>query len=167
MKPRAFDPIRALEVLVRRGVRFVVIGGFAGRLWGSNTVTNDVDICYARDDKNVEALAAVLRDLDARLRGAPESVPFRLEAESLRAGDHFTFATDAGSLDCLGTPAGTEGFADLARTATEMDLGTVRVRVAALEDLMRMKRASGRPKDSIELEILAALREEIARDRKA
>jgi hypothetical protein len=35
--------------------------------------------------------------------------------------------------------------------------------VAALEDLIRMKRAAGRPKDRIELEVLGALAEEIDR----
>ena len=37
------------------------------------------------------------------------------------------------------------------------------VRVASLDDLMAMKRAAGRPKDLIELEVLGALREEIER----
>ena len=35
--------------------------------------------------------------------------------------------------------------------------------VASLDDLMAMKRAAGRPKDRVELEILGALREEIDR----
>jgi len=34
---------------------------------------------------------------------------------------------------------------------------------AGLDDLMAMKRAAGRPKDRIELEILGALREELDR----
>lgn len=161
MTAHAFDPVGALAALVRHGVRFVVIGGLAGRLRGSPSLTNDLDLCYARDRKNLKALAAALRDLRARLRGAPESLPFKLDAETLEAGDHFTFATSAGSLDCLGTPAGSGGFPDLIRCAEEMDLGGVRVPVAALEDLMRMKRAAGRPKDLIELEVLAALRDEI------
>ncbi|MFN2432592.1 MAG: hypothetical protein ABR599_07230 [Gemmatimonadota bacterium] len=46
-------------------------------------------------------------------------------------------------------------------TAVEIQLAGVRVRVASLRDLMRMKRAAGRPKDRIELEILGALQEEI------
>jgi hypothetical protein len=44
-----------------------------------------------------------------------------------------------------------------------MDLGEVRVRVAALDDLIAMKRASGRPRDRVHLEILAALRDEAER----
>ncbi len=146
---------------MRRRVRFVVIGVFAGRLLGSTTVTNDLDICYGRNRKNLEALAKSLTDLDAVLRDAPAGLPFRLDARTLAAGDHFTFSTNAGNLDCLGTPAGSEGFSDLIAGATEMSLGSVTVPVAALEDLMRLKRAAGRPKDLIELEILGALKKEI------
>ena len=166
MTARAFDPLEALSVLSRHGVRFVVIGGFAGRLHGSPSVTNDIDICYARDAKNLDALAAALRELEARLRGAPEGLPFSLDARTLAAGDHFTFATRAGNLDVLGTPSGSGGYRDLVKASDEMDLGGVSARVSSLEDLMRMKRAAGRPKDLIELEILAALKDEIERSGK-
>ena len=44
--------------------------------------------------------------------------------------------------------------------------GGLEVKVAVLEDIMVMKKAAGRPKDLIELEILGKLREEIeARER--
>jgi hypothetical protein len=161
-----FDPIRALKVLDSHGVRFVLIGGFAGRFWGSNTITNDLDICHARDDRNLKALAKALNDLEARLRGAPEDIPFLLDDRTLRAGDHFTFATSAGNLDCLGNPPGSRGYLDLIQAATEMVVDSVRIPVASLDDLIRLKRAAGRPKDLVEIEILGALRDEIESSRR-
>jgi hypothetical protein len=159
-----FDPIAALAVLQRHGVRFVVIGGVAARLWGSPTMTNDVDICYDRDRANLERLAAALQELHARLRGVDDEVPFLLDAETLARGQNFTFTTDLGPLDILGLPAGVKDFNELAVNATSFDLGDgVIVSVCDLDDLIRMKRAAGRPKDRVELEILAAVREE--RDR--
>lgn len=159
--PAAFDPLRALETLDRHGVRFVVIGAFAGRLLGSPSLTRDLDICYARDRENLSALAAALQELHARLRGVDEDAPFRLDAKTLANGDSFTFVTDAGDLDILGTPSGTTGYDELARTAEETDLGGIRVRIASIDSLIRMKRAAGRPKDLIEVEVLAALRDEL------
>lgn len=158
---QAFDPLRALATLDRHHVRFVVIGAFAGRLLGSPTVTRDLDICHARDRANLEALAGALQELRARLRGVDEDVPFHLDARSLAAGDAFTFTTDAGDLDVMATPAGTLGYDELARTADGIILGDVRVRVASIDSLIRMKRAAGRPKDLIEVEVLAALRDEM------
>jgi hypothetical protein len=156
-----FDALRALRVLTGHEVRYVVIGGFGARLQGSPSITNDLDICCLRDDANVDRLVAALRELDARLRGAPPTVEFRLDATSMAMGDRFTFDTFAGGLDVLGSVEGISGFEELDRAATSMDLGGLVVRVASIDDLIRMKRAAGRPKDLIELEVLGALRDEI------
>ena len=160
MDETQFDAKRALEALTDEGVRFVLIGGLAANMHGSHHVTLDVDICYARDRVNLERLANALRALHARLRGAPPDVPFLLDAHTLEAGDSFTFSTDAGPLDCLATPSGTTGFAALDANAVEAQLHGMKIRVTALDDLIRMKRAAGRPKDRVMLEELGALREE-------
>lgn len=156
-----FDAIGAFRVLLRHGVRFVVIGGVASRRWGSPIITQDTDICYERSRANHEALAAALKEMQATLRGAPKDVPFQLDARTLAFGDSFTFDTTAGALDCLGTPSGTGGYADLAKNATPVELDDgVTVDICSLDDLMRMKRAANRPKDRMHLEILAAVKEE-------
>ena len=164
MSTLPFDPLRILKTLDRHQVRFVIIGGIAGRLWGSTTVTNDLDICHALDRDNLEAMAAALSELEVRLRGASLDLPFVADARTLKAGDHFTFVSSAGNLDLLGMPAGSGGYPALARTATAMDVGGVTVQVAAIEDLIAMKRAAGRPKDLIEVEVLAAVKEELEKD---
>jgi hypothetical protein len=157
----AYDPIAAFGALVRHDVRFVVIGGVAGRLWGSPTVTNDVDICYERSRLNLERLAAALKELGARLRGLEDDIPCILDAETLERGQNFTFTTTLGPVDILGLPSGVRNFDELAANAVQFDLGDgIRVEVCHLEDLIRMKRAAGRPKDLIELEVLGAVREE-------
>lgn len=155
-----FDPLGSLRVLSDHAVRFVVIGGIAGATHGSPSVTQDLDVCYERSAENLERLATALDSIHARLRGADEDVPFSLDAKTLAAGDHFTFVTDLGDLDCLGIPAGTLGYDDLMKNALEVDLDGLVVAVASIDDLIRMKRAAGRPRDLAELEILGALREE-------
>jgi hypothetical protein len=163
MTEKKYRPFKALRVLRDRGVRFVAIGGFAGRVRGSPLITNDLDVCYARDATNLMAMASALRALGATLRGAPPDVPFILDAKTLEMGDRFTFTTNAGSLDIMGAPDGVPGgFDELVRTSDEIEVEEgLFVRVAALEDLIRMKRAAGRPKDLMALEILGALRDEI------
>lgn len=157
-----FEYLDALEVLVKHHVRFVVIGGIAANLRGSTTLTQDIDVCYARDGENLSRLAKALKELHARLRGGPSNVPFLLDAKTLAMGDHFTFVTEAGSLDILGHPPGIPGgYEELERAADEVDLGGFSVKVASIDDLIRMKRALGRPKDLVELEVLGALRDEI------
>lgn len=162
-EPARFDPERLLRTLVDHDVRFVLIGGWAAKALGSPSVTADVDICYDRDPVNLHRLAAALAELGPRLRGVTDNVPFVADARTLRAGDLFTLATNAGDLDLLGTPAGAPSFDELERAASSLELGDVRVRVASINDLIAMKRAAGRPKDLVEIEILGALREELDR----
>ena len=161
-EPTPFDWGRALAALSDGEVRFIVIGAVADRILGSPSVTRDLDICYARDRENLEALAAVLVGINARLRGVNEGVPFRLDARTLAGGDSFTFVTDLGDLDVLATPSGTQGFDDLVREAERVQIDGRQILVASIDDLIRMKRAAGRPKDLVEVEILGALREEMA-----
>ena len=156
----AFDPLRILQVLQAHHVDFLVIGGIAGRLWGSTTVTNDLDVCYSRKPANLSRLADALGELGARLRGVGEELPFVVDERALAAGDTLTLTTTGGFLDILATPTGTRGFDDLIATCEQVALGDLTINVTALEDLIRMKRAAGRPKDLIELEVLGAVRDE-------
>lgn len=138
-------------------MRFVIIGGVAARLLGSPTITRDLDLCYARDTANLVALASALHELGATLRGAPLGLPFKLDAGTLVKGDAFTFSTDLGPLDILAVPGGTTGFDQLETNALTFVLDDLTVRSASIDDLILMKRAAGRAKDRIELEILSAI----------
>ena len=164
MSERAdFQPEAVIRLLGRHQVRWVLIGGVAAITHGAPLVTQDVDICYARDDENLQRLAGALSEVHAELRGAEPGLPFRVDARTLRNGDAFTLTTDVGWLDVLGTPSGTSGYDDLARTADAFDLFGQRVLVASVDDLIRMKRAAGRTKDLLAIEELGALRDELSR----
>jgi hypothetical protein len=156
-----FEPLAMLETLCRHDVAFVLIGGLAGSAHGSPSITRDLDVCYQRARENLGRLAEALRDMDAKLRGGDDDVPFLLDAETLRAGDCFTFTTRYGDFDILGTPSGTRGYDDLMESAQEMDFDGLTVAVCSLDDLIAMKQAAGRLKDRIEVQVLGALRDEI------
>jgi len=156
------DFVRVLETLAEHEVAFVLIGGLAATVLGSPSVTSDVDVCYERSWDNLERLAMALRAMGASSRGAPEQLPFPLDAQALRNGDSFTFETTFGAVDVLATPSGTTGYETLRVNAERIELGgALVVFVCSLEDLIRMKTAAGRPKDRIELEVLGALRAEL------
>lgn len=115
-----FDPLPALRALHDAGVRFVMIGGLAGRQRGSTTYTNDLDVCYDRAPDNLERLAAALNGMHAR---------------PLRTGDAFTFDTEFGALDVLATPSGATGYADLVTGAAGRPEDRIEVEVLlALRD---------------------------------
>ena len=160
---RPFDPLGALRTLIAYKVDFVLIGGLAARLHGSPTVTNDLDVCHDRPPANLKRLARALAEMEARLRlpDPAELVDTQIDERLLAATGNLTLTTDFGVFDLLARPAGTDGYTDLIRSAERLKLGAgLGVRVASIDDLIRMKRASARPKDLIEVEILTALQDE-------
>jgi hypothetical protein len=152
-----------LRALRAAEVRFVLIGGLAAQVHGSPSLTLDVDICFDTDRENIDRLAGVLEGLAAARRSMRMDVVAPVDERALRAGDVFLLRTRFGDLDLLAHPDPGLDYATLARHAIRAEILDVVVQVASLDDLMAMKRAAGRPKDRIELEILGAVREEIDR----
>lgn len=160
-----FRPDRILELLTRLGVRFVLVGGLAAQAHGSPSITGDLDICYARDAGNLARLADALGELSAVRRGLPPDSPRMppLDVRTLRAGGLFTLTTRFGDFDILATPDPGFDYRRLLEHAVSTTVAGALIHIASLDDLIEMKRAAGRPKDRIELEILGALREQIDR----
>lgn len=152
-----------LRALLDVEVQFVVIGGLAAQVHGSPSLTGDVDICFALDGENLGRLARALGSLAAIRREMPATINAPIDARALRAGDVFTLSTRYGDLDLLAHPDPGLDFETLLERSIAAAVLGVEVRVASLDDLISMKRAAGRPKDRIELEVLGALREELDR----
>ncbi|GAC1574660.1 MAG: hypothetical protein NVS3B24_02120 [Candidatus Dormibacteria bacterium] len=146
----ALDAPAILEVLHRHEVRFVVIGGMAAQLQGGGYPTLDIDITPALDRANLANLASALKDMDARLRAEglpPGGMRIALDARTFAHVSTITFATALGPLDVALHPDGTDGYADLVRGAVSVEYGGRTAWVAHLRDVIRSKRAAGRPKD--------------------
>jgi transcriptional regulator with XRE-family HTH domain len=146
------DPGPLLGALDRNHVDFVVIGGVAGLAHGSAYPTYDLDIAYARNRRNLERMAAALRGIGVTLRGAPEDVPFHVDARALDAGMNFSFATEFGSFDILGQIEGVRGYDELRAQSEVQEVGGLPVRVASLNHLIGMKRRADRTKDQLMVE---------------
>ena len=166
-----FDPERILETLARQRVDAIVIGGIGGVLHGSPMPTDDVDIVPKLGIANLDALAAALNQLNAKIRShdAPDGlVKVEWAAKDLRKWivefRWLNLETDCGSLDLIHRPAGTDGYRDLARSARMVQFGGISIKVAALEDIIRSKAAVARKRDLEQLPTLRMLLE-IKRER--
>lgn len=149
---------RLIGALVDADVRFVLIGGVALVARGGARVTNDVDVVYDRAPDNLEHLVTALGPLHPRLRGAPADLPFFFDARTLRSGLNFTLVTDAGEIDLLGEVTGLGGYAQALPMSGTLPLFGRDVRVLDLEGLEQTKRAAGRAKDLLDLELIGALK---------
>jgi hypothetical protein len=162
MNELVFDPEMLTKKLLEHGVDFVVIGGVAATLHGSPVVTTDLDIAYERTADNLDRLAAALQEINARLRGVEEHLPFVPDARTLKSGSNFAFSTDLGDLDCLGWAAGRTSYDELRRGAVEMRLGRHTILAASIDDLIAMKEAAGRDKDQYGVMHLRAVKQATA-----
>jgi hypothetical protein len=146
-----FFPERILEVLIEHGVQFVMIGGLAAALHGSELATVDLDITPLRSHDNLTKLSSALTQLHARIRseGVDGGLPFAHTAMSLAAAGVWNLLTDFGDLDISFVPSGTEGYTDLRKGAVAIEIFGFVTTVASLADVIRSKEAAGRPKDLI------------------
>lgn len=160
-----FRPEELFRRLVDADIEFIIIGGLAAQAHGSTSITRDLDVCIPRDIETLTRLATVLREIAAVRRGLPVDAPPMppLDPRTLRAGSLFTLDTAYGPFDLLANPDPGFDFETLRRSAVQVDFLGMPLWFASLDDLIAMKRAAGRPKDRIELEVLGALREEIDR----
>ena len=121
---------RALRRLLKFGVPFVLIGDLAEVAHGSPMkIGRTVEVCHAQTDVAAERLALVLDEASAKCH-------LRVVTQ-----------TDAG-----------DDYDTLLRNSVRMHVepGTL-VRVAALEDLVRIRRARHTPEDEAAAELLLAL----------
>ena len=149
-------PLRVDEILrtlVEFGVEFVVIGGVAVQAHGYLRGTGDLDIVPKPTLLNLSRLGEALTDLEAEAWRA--TLPVNVtDPQLLKRVPLAPLVTRHGRLDLLNL-AHTDGapgaFDDLRQRALVVDLDGVRVAVAGLDDLIRMKRAAGRPQDLMDI----------------
>jgi hypothetical protein len=162
---RRFDPYVILAALERQRVKYVLIGGFARVIQGTEELTRGLDLCPSLRADNLRRLTLALEDLGAeRVDGAK----LVLEEPTIRDQPVTALRGPAGELKLVPEPEGTRGgYDDLRRAATREPIGKgLRPSVASIGDLARMAAALAREQDVEPLRQLRTLAElERHRDR--
>ncbi len=152
----AFDLHALLAALEQHAVDYTVIGGIAVQVHGHRRTTKDLDLIPAPDIHNLERLACALAALGARPRDIPGGgTP---TAEHLaRAPIVPPLTTRHGELHILRDVPGAPSYADLRARALVVELDGMSIVIAGLDDIIAMKRASGRPADIRDVAALTAM----------
>ncbi len=149
------DPERIFAVLDAHRVEYVVIGGLAVQVHGHVRMTNDIDLIPAPTPRNLKRLAAALTELDARVLN-PGSERLKIDARMLPRATLWQLSTPHGDIDVLHDAPGAAPFPQLRERALLIAVGEHSIPIAGRDDLIRMKRARGRP---VDLADIAALTE--------
>ena len=139
------------EQFAKLGLEAVVIGNAAAAIQGAPVTTIDIDFLFRKTPPNVAKLKKLAKALDMVIFNPlyPASQMFRLMRES-----------DALQLDFCVRIHGVRAYESLRSRATQVRFGGNQLLVASLADVIKSKRAAGRPQD---LAVLVTLEEAYAK----
>jgi hypothetical protein len=134
------------RVLSNRRLEAVLIGNAAAALQGSPVTTMDLDFMFRKTPANLRKIKGVADDLEAVVMRPyyPASDLYRVVRDR-----------DGLQLDFMARIDGIRSFERLRASASPIAFGDSSILVAALRDIIRSKKAAGRPQD---LAILPTLR---------
>jgi hypothetical protein len=160
---RVLRPTAILRALAQRQVEFIVVGGIAVQAHGYIRATADLDVVPRPTLLNLSRLGESLVDLEAVARRATARLNVT-DPQLLMRVPMVPLVTRYGRLDLLNIEhlAGAPGsYDDLDSRALAITLDGIEVRVAGLDDLLRMKRAAGREQDRLDIAALTRTAEEL------
>lgn len=161
-----FDPEEILRVLGEHRVDYVVVGGIAVQTYGHIRTTQDLDIVPGPDLANLSRLGEALAAMGARLHRATRPLDIT-DPQVLQRAGLVPLLTIHGRLDLLnievtgGTPT---RYSELRGRALEVQLGDTTIPVAALDDLIKMKKVASRDIDRADIRALTRSDDELARE---
>jgi predicted nucleotidyltransferase len=151
--------LELLKRLNEHQVEFVLIGGLAAVLHGSQTITRDIDVCVPFNVENMTRLLASLAGLNPRYRERPD-MPFKADPAYYAQFRNLYLLTDAGAIDLLGEFSGIGDYQEALKNSEFVEVKGKKFRVLTIEALIRAKRAAGRQKDFEAIRQLEAIQRE-------
>ena len=150
-EPR-FDPYAILHELGAVKTGFVMVGGLARVIHGSDETTRGLDFAPSLNKESLRRLEVALDNLHAR---RVDGQPLDLSDLDPKGEPVIELQSDAGEIKIVLEPAGTRGYEDLRIRANREPLGQgVRPAVASPGDLVRMMEALDRQPDPLVLETM-------------
>jgi len=132
-------------LLARHGLEAVMIGNAAAALQGAPVTTIDIDFLFRKTPANLKKLKAIAAELEAVILA-----PYYPVSGLLRVSRD----TDGLQLDFMSVVDGVRSFEGLRKRAMPVKFGGSRIYVASLADIIKSKKAAGRPRDLAVLEVL-------------
>ena len=140
-----------IECLLKAGVDFMLVGGYAVALHGWPRTTFDIDFWIMANPENAKAVMRAITSFGAPLMGLTE-------ADFHRPGMVFQIGTEPQRIDIISAVDGLD-YADASLRAVTMNVDGLEIKVVSLDDLIVNKRASGRPKDIADAVMLEKLKD--------
>ncbi len=140
------DFVEILSALSAAGARFLIVGAHALAAHGTPRATGDLDIWIQATPENAARVLQALKAFGAAL--------FDVSIDDLVTPDTvFQIGLPPSRIDILSSISGV-AFDAAWDSRIEVTIGDLRVGVIGRSDFIANKRASGRPKDLLDIELL-------------
>ena len=136
-----------LRLFNDNGVRYLVIGGYAVIQYAEPRYTKDLDLWISADKDNAAAVYKALKEFGVPLVGLTE-------ADFAEEGYFYQMCIPPIRVDILMGIPGME-FDSAWQHRVEVNFDDLVVRFVSRQDLIQSKRASGRPQDLIDADLLS------------
>ena len=155
------DPDALFDALNAAAVDYVVVGGLAANVRGSDRVTKDIDIAYHTEANNLRKLCEVINAHEPRILvlGKPEGSPVTVTPELLKRHPMLQLSTNLGEVDLLKSIAGFNSYGAIKKYSETFDVGGRVIRMLTRDGVIKSKRALKRPKDIEDIKQLEAIAE--------
>lgn len=140
------DFLDFLKLLESHEVEYLLVGGYAVGIHGYPRPTGDIDIWVAMKTSNAEKIMCVLTDFGYDIPSLQADL-FLKEESLVRLG------VPPRRLEILTAIDGVD-FESAYQNRRRILIGEVEINVIDLETLLKNKRASGRPKDLVDVDML-------------
>jgi hypothetical protein len=136
---------RIAELLERHRLEAILVGNAGAAVQGAPVTTVDIDFFFRKTPVNIGKLKKIARELDAVIMRPfyPVLGIFRLSRDS-----------DNLQVDFMAEMDGVRSFEGLRSRSTLVPFGAASLSVASLADIIKSKKAAGRPKDLAVLYVL-------------
>jgi hypothetical protein len=132
-----------IELLIEKNVDFLIVGAHAVAFHGFPRLTGDIDFFFSMEEDNVKNLVSALHDF---------GFPFTIN-DLLKPNKVFQMGVPPNRIDLLNWLSGVN-FQEAWSQKVAGEIDGLSVYYISKTHLIENKKASGRPKDLIDLEIL-------------
>jgi predicted nucleotidyltransferase len=125
-------------------------------LHGADYLTSDCDLATEKTESNLANVKNALEELCARPVRASDDGPFEIDNSILMA-PFMHLKTEAGPVDLINRLPGIDSFQGLFDRSIIVNVQGVEIRMASIEDLIRLKRDTNRERDKLHVSMLETL----------
>ena len=135
-----------LNLFEKHEIRYLIVGGYAVMKYSEPRFTKDLDVWIATDPENADAVYAALKAFGAPLAN--------LTADDFTRQDYFyQMGRPPLRVDIMMSLPGVE-FEEAWKNREMVELDDLKIPFISRSDLIRVKEASGRPQDKIDVDKL-------------